>query len=378
LGRQAHRLVSKVDTAITTTMIKSSQDGYFSRHPLNRRRFLLGLVAGGLGSGLGLTLGRKEHATAQTAIPNPSRGTVRLAVISDLNSSYGSTDYEPEVDRVMAVITQTWRPDLVLCAGDMVAGQSRTLSPAKIQAMWRGFDQHVAAPLRQAKIPFGLTIGNHDGSGALDPRKQFIFAEDRKLASSYWRNLQQQVGLKFIDATGFPFYYTFEQKGIFYLVWDASTANIPSSQIAWAERSLAAAQSARLRMVLGHLPLHGISVGRERAGDYLDQAKRLQGIFERYNVSTYISGHDHAYYPGRVGKLQTLQCGLLGSGARRLIAGNLPPQKNVTLLDITFPPGNPPSLVYNTYEARTLQPVALQTLPKQILTANGTVIRRDL
>jgi hypothetical protein len=236
----------------------------------------------------------------------------------------------------------------------------------------------VVAPLRQAKIPFGLTIGNHDGSGALNPGKQFIFAEDRNLASSYWRNLQQQVGLKFIDATGFPFYYTFEQKGIFYLVWDASTANIPNSQITWAERSLAAAQSARLRMVLGHLPLHGISVGRERAGDYLDQAKRLQAIFERYNVSTYISGHDHAYYPGRVGKLQTLQCGLLGSGARRLIVGSFPPQKNVTLLDINFPQGNPPSLVYNTYEARTLQPVALQTLPKQILTANGTVIRRDL
>jgi hypothetical protein len=359
-------------------MIKPSQDVCFSRHPLNRRRFLLGLVAGGLGSGLAFNLWRRDQVTAQTAIPNPSRGTVRLAVISDLNSSYGSTDYEPEVDRIISVITQTWRPDLVLCAGDMVAGQSRTLSAAKIQAMWKAFDQHLAAPLRQAKIPFGLTIGNHDGSGALDPRKQFIFAEDRNEASSYWRNLQQQVGLKFIDATGFPFYYTFEQKGIFYLVWDASTANIPNSQITWAERSLAAAQSARLRMVLGHLPLHGIAVGRERAGDYLDQAKRLQAIFERYNVSTYISGHDHAYYPGRVGKLQTLQCGLLGSGARRLIVGNLPPQKNVTLLDISFPPGNPPSLVYNTYEARTLQPVALQTLPKQIVTANGTVIRRDL
>jgi Calcineurin-like phosphoesterase len=348
--------------------------------PLNRRRLLLGLAASGVGLGSGLSLGLRQwgQATAQIAAPNPVRGMVRLAVISDLNSSYGSTDYEPEVDRVMSLIIQTWKPDLVLCAGDMVAGQSRTLNAAKLEAMWQAFDQHVAARLRQAKIPFGLTLGNHDGSGALSPNKQFIFAQDRETAAAYWRKLQQQVGLKFIDAKGFPFYYTFEQKGVFYLVWDASTAHVPASQIAWAEKSLAAAQSAKLRIVLGHLPLHGIAIGRERPGDFLDQANRLQSIFERYNVSTYISGHDHAYYPGRVGKLQTLQCGLLGSGARRLIVGNLPPQKNVTLLDINFPQGNAPSLVYNTYDARTLQPVTLQNLPRQIQTANGTVIRRDL
>jgi hypothetical protein len=354
----------------------------------SRRRFLVGLGASSLGLSLGCQA--RQQATAQPpapsvatgASPNPARGAIRLAVISDLNSSYGSTDYEPEVDRVIGLITRQWRPDLVLCAGDMVAGQSRSLSPAQLQAMWRAFDQHVAAPLRQAKIPFGFTVGNHDASGAMGPGQQFIFAQDRNAAASYWRGVQSQLGLKLLDASGFPFYYSFEQKGMFYLVWDASTANIPEAQIKWVERSLAspAAQSAQLRMVLGHLPLHGIAVGREKPGDFLDQANRLEAIFERNKVSTYISGHDHAYYPGRVGKLQTLQCGLLGSGMRRLLVGNQPPQKTVTLIDVSFTAASPngANLVYNTYNPKTLQLVDLQSLPKQIPTANGTVFRRDL
>jgi 3',5'-cyclic AMP phosphodiesterase CpdA len=341
----------------------------------NRRRLLIGLAS----SGLGLSLGSRVYAgLAQTATPNPNRGTVRLAVISDLNSAYGSTDYEPEVDRVIGLITQTWRPDLVLCAGDMVAGQSRGLGVAQLQAMWRAFDQHVMAPLRQAKIPFGFTVGNHDASGARGAGDEFLFAADRTAAANYWRSLQAQMGVKFIDTRGFPFYYSFEQKGLFYLVWDASTATIPTAQLAWVERSLASAQAAKLRIVLGHLPLHGIAVGRDKPGDFLDQANRLRTLFERYNVSTYISGHDHAYYPGRVGKLQTLQCGLLGTGARRLLVGNTSPGKTVTLLDIDFSSTAGATLVYNTYDARTLKLVNLQSLPREIPTNNGTVTRRDL
>jgi hypothetical protein len=60
-------------------------------------------------------------AAAGTATPadDPIRGELRIVVISDLNSSYGSTDYEPEVHRAVALIRDRWRPDLVLAAGEL-------------------------------------------------------------------------------------------------------------------------------------------------------------------------------------------------------------------------------------------------------------------
>lgn len=344
---------------------------------ISRRQVLLGLGATGLGvSGLGY--GLEPLATraiaASTQVPSP--GDVRLLVISDLNSAYGSVDYEPEIDRVIGLAAQ-WQPDLVLCAGDMVAGQSAKLSRGQLQAMWQAFDRHVTAPLRRAKLPFAFTLGNHDASGALGNGGQFLFAQDREVAAAFWRDPRQHLSLNFIDRSGFPFYYSFEQQGIFYLVWDASTATIPAAQVAWAQQSLASAraQGVKQRIVLGHLPLYAVAMGRNTPGNVLNQAESLRAMLERHRVNLYISGHHHAYYPGRVGNLQTLQCGLLGSGARPLLVGEQRPRKTVTLIDYH---ANRAGLVYTTLDARTLDAVELSSLPRQITGLNGTVIRRDL
>ena len=185
----------------------------------------------------------------------PTRGDVRIVVISDLNSQYGSTSYEPEVDRAIALIPD-WQPDLVLCGGDMIAGQKQSLTESQIQAMWAAFDQHIANPLRQQNIPFGFTIGNHDGSGAKANGK-LTFADERQLAAAYWNKPQHDPGLQIIERAEFPFFYSFRQHDIFYLVWDASTAKIYFQQLAWVENSLAspAAQQAKLRIVIDPLPL---------------------------------------------------------------------------------------------------------------------------
>ena len=148
----------------------------------------------------------------------PVRRDIRLAVISDLNSQYGSTTYAPEVDKAIRLIPD-WQPDLVLCGGDMIAGQKLSLSIAQIEAMWEAFDHHVAAPLRKAKIPFGFTIGNHDGSGAI-AKDKLIFAQERDLAAAYWNDPAHDPGLNFLDRAQFPFYYSFLKDNIFYLVWD--------------------------------------------------------------------------------------------------------------------------------------------------------------
>ncbi|HEY9639713.1 MAG TPA: metallophosphoesterase [Coleofasciculaceae cyanobacterium] len=377
--------------------------------PLNRRQFLL--LSGAFG-GLGLSvvaqklMAEKLNASrsiqphnpvdlneyrpadvAQAVAPKatfanaaatqtPPRGDVRIVVISDLNSQYGSTDYEPEVDQAIARIP-SWKPDLVLCGGDMVAGQDPSLTRSQVEAMWAAFDRHISAPLRQAKIPYGFTLGNHDASAARAIGGSFLFKNERELAAAYWNNPQHDAGLQFVDRAQFPFYYTFQQNDIFFLVWDASSASIPAEQLAWAEQSLSSpvAQASKLRIAIGHLPLYAITVGRDDPGEYLDQADNLRSLLERHQVHTYISGHDHAYYPGHKGQLELLHCGILGAGVRPLLNGNLRPRKTLTIVDVNLAAAD---TVYTTFDASTMELIQQQELPKLIAAPNGKVLRRDL
>lgn len=306
----------------------------------------------------------------------PTRGDVRIVVISDLNSQYGSTHYEPEVIQAIKLIPQ-WQPDLVLAGGDMVAGQKTNLTQAQIRAMWAAFEQKVGAPLRQASLPFGFTIGNHDASGARASNGQYLFTTERELAAAHWNHPRHDPGLAFVDRAQFPFYYTFEKDDIFYLVWDASSAKISSEQLAWVEKSLASpkAQQAKMRIAIGHLPLYAVAVGRDKAGEILDQADRLRSLLEQYRVHTYISGHQHAYFPGHRGQLQLLHAGALGGGPRPLLNSNLPAQKTLTVVDIDL---NAISTRYTTYDMKTLKVVDQKKLPRIIIGPNGKILRRDL
>lgn len=305
----------------------------------------------------------------------PPRKDVRLVVMSDLNSAYGSTDYDPDVDRAIALIP-FWQPDLVVCSGDMVAGQKTSLSVAQVNAMWQAFDDHVAAPLRQQGVPFGFTLGNHDASSALGNNDQFIFQQERDLAAAYWNS--HSPGVKFIDRSDFPFYYTFEQGGVFFMAWDGSSSRIPEDKLAWVEAALSseAAQSAQARMVISHLPLYGIAEGRNQPGEVLANTDRLQALLERHGVHTLISGHQHAYYPGHRGDLQLLHSGILGSGPRPLIDGSTPPWKALTVVDIDF--ADPALTTYTTYDMATLRTVDQGELPRFLVGHNGLVLRRDI
>lgn len=310
-------------------------------------------------------------------LANPPRGDVRFVVISDLNGVYGSTDYDPEVDRAVQLIP-FWQPDLVVCSGDMVAGQDRSLTPAQINAMWTAFDQHVAAPLRATGIPFGFTLGNHDASSALGANNQFLFQQERQLAAAYWNADEHDPGLDFIDRSQFPFFYTFQQDDIFFMAWDGSSSRISEQDLAWVERSLGseAAQQAKMRVLLSHLPLYAVATGRDQPGNVMNNADQLRTMLERYNVHTYISGHHHAYYPGHRGALQLLHTGALGGGPRRLIETDLAPRKTLTVVDVDF---DLPELTrYTTYDMQTLGTLSAEELPRFLTGHNGVVLRRDV
>jgi len=308
---------------------------------------------------------------------DPPRHDVRLVVISDLNTVYGSTDYPPAVDKGMALLP-FWQPDMVVCSGDMVAGQSPTLTKPQIRAMWEAFDDHVARPLREANLPYGFTIGNHDASSARNVNGGFLFQQERDLAREYWKNPRHDPGLTFIDRADFPFYYTFKQDDIFFLAWDGSSSYIPPEKLAWVEKALASpeAQNAKLRILLGHLPLYAVAVGRNQPGEVMNNAETLRAMLEKYDVHTYISGHHHAYYPGHRGDLQLLHMGILGSGPRPLIDSDLPPKKAITVLDIDF--HSPDKTTYATYDIQTLDLIEYEQLPRFLAGHNGMVMRRDI
>ncbi len=305
----------------------------------------------------------------------PPHKDFRIVVISDLNSQYGATEYEPEVDQAIALMPQ-WQPDLVLSGGDMIAGQQASLTKSQIESMWSAFDDHVAAPLREQDLTFGFTIGNHDGSGAIK-NQDFIFQQERELAKAYWHQPQHQLGLDFVDRGNFPFYYSFQQNNLFFLVWDASTPNITGEQLDWVNQALSspAAQQAHNRIVIGHLPLYPVAQGKNKPGEYLAQGEKLRSLLEQNQVLLYISGHHHAYYPGKIQKLELLHGGALGQGARQLINSNLPPRKTVTIIDIDLARSQP---IYTTYDAQTWQLISLEQLPTSIPTDDGVIWRHDL
>lgn len=308
---------------------------------------------------------------------NPTRGDVRLVVISDLNAAYGSTDYDLEVDKGINLLP-FWQPDMVVCSGDMVAGQKPSLTEEQIKAMWAAFDEHVAAPLRKANLPLGLTIGNHDASGAKGLGGNFLFQQERDLASAYWNDPEHDPGIEFIDRNEFPFFYTFKHKDIFFMVWDGSTHKIPPEKLAWVEKALASgeAQQAKMRILLSHLPLYSVAIGRNQPSDVIENADDLRAMLEKYNVHTYISGHHHAYYPGHRGKLQLLHMGIIGSGPRPLIGSKIPPTKAITVIDINF--DSPELTTYTTYDMKTLKLIKFKQLPRFLIGHNGIVLRRDV
>jgi predicted MPP superfamily phosphohydrolase len=303
----------------------------------------------------------------------PPHQDFRLVVISDLNSQYGSTEYDPEVIQAIALMDY-WQPDLVLCGGDMIAGQKASLTESQIKSMWAAFDRQITAPLRKSKIPFGFTIGNHDGSGAIK-NQTLVFQSERELAQAYWQ--QHQLGLDFIDRGNFPFYYSFQQNDIFFLVWDASTSNISQQQLTWVQQSLssAAAQQAKTRVVIGHLPLYPVATAKNKPGEYLKDGDKLRSLLNQSHVDLYVSGHHHAYYPGKIDNLKMLHAGALGQGARQLINSELPPKKTITVVDLELATSK---ITYTTYDAVTWSSIEFHQLPAFIPYDHGRILRHDL
>lgn len=303
----------------------------------------------------------------------PVRGDLRIAVISDLNSGLGAANYEWQVDSIISRIPRLWKPDLVISGGDMVAGMGIS-DTAHLRKMWNGFNEHIAKPLKRENIPFAFTLGNHDG-----PRSYPI---EQKIAAEYWQEPQNHPDLEFVDKEFFPNYYSFTKGDYFFVSWEASSPEITEANLEWMEKQFAKpeAKEAKMRFVLGHMPLYSVAQERDSKGNVLDNPQKLQRFLEKYKVHTYISGHQHAYYPGKRGKLELLNTGAAGSGPRAWLSQERKPVNTITIMDIFE---QQDSIAYHTYEikeqhAKDMKLFEETTLPSAIFGVNGHILRRDI
>ncbi len=304
--------------------------------------------------------GATDTATGDTGPADTADTTpLQVAVISDLNGSYGSTTYGSEVHAAVAALVAD-PPDIVLVTGDMVAGQQSGLD---YPAMWRGFHSAVTTPLTDAGIPVAVTPGNHDASGYSG------YAAERDEYARQWDARVPAVTM--VDATNYPFRYAFTVRDTLFVSLDATTVGpLSSSQRAWVDDVLAT--PAAHRIVFAHVPIHAFTVGRET--EILDD-DALEDILVSHGVDLFVSGHHHGYYPGRHGELRVVSMACTGSGPRALIGTSDTSPKSILrfTLDTT---GIADLDAYGG--SRFTSPIARSTLPTRVGSGAGAVTRDDL
>ncbi len=292
---------------------------------------------------------------------------LKIAVISDLNSGYGSTLYHPDVRATLKELDSI-KPDMILCAGDMVAGQKLTLTEQNLAEMWQSFNSNVLTPIKAMQIPFAFTVGNHDAS----PN----FAKDRQMAKNFWNENQDQLRLKYVDQTNFPFYYSYSQNDVFFISWDAAGALVQADVFKWMQDQLNSekAKKAKLRIVLGHLPIYAIVESKNKPGEVLAATQQITAFFKQNKVDLYISGHQHAYYPAQENGLRLLNTGCIGEGPRQLIGNPTAATRAYTIIEV--PITDYKNFKYKTFIPQQKTEIKLSNLPDLVVGFNG-VSRRE-
>jgi 3',5'-cyclic AMP phosphodiesterase CpdA len=287
---------------------------------------------------------------------------LRVVVISDLNGSYGSTDYAPRIDRAIDRVIEL-RPDLVISTGDMVAGQRRPhLSRKQVNAMWTSFHRVVSDRLAAAGIPFAVTPGNHDASA------YHGFKHEREIYRDQW--LPRKPDLDYLDDSDYPFFYAFEMNGVRFVSLDATVLGpLRGDQLQRLEKL---AKGAETVVTFSHLPLWPFAVNREREiiGDHA-----LESLYRRTGVDMHLSGHHHAYYPGVKDDILYVSQACLGGGPRKLIGDRHRSAHSFTVVDVD---DRGDISLYALKEPDYRKRVDLETLPKRIITPQATLRRMDL
>ena len=304
-------------------------------------------------------------ALASMSMPALGAVALRIAVISDLNGSYGSTRYDSAVDDAVKRILEL-KPDLVISTGDMVAGQRRPhLSRVEIERMWSAFHAHVSDPFAEAGIPLAVTPGNHDGSA------YHGFELERRVYADQW--LPRKPALEFVDDRHYPFYFAFSAGNVLFISLDATTVgHLPHAQMDWLQQLLEKHGAGfERRVAFSHVPLWPFARGRE--SEYIGDPA-LEQLLTEANVDLYLSGHHHAFYPGHKDGIDLVSQSCLGAGPRRLIGARDKSPRSFTLIELTADN----TMLTAFREPGFHESIDWSTLPADIRSPAARLVRADL
>lgn len=293
--------------------------------------------------------------------------TWNIAVISDMNQGYGSTSYRESLKTAIEDIVSK-KTDLVLSTGDMVAGQKKGLN---YTAMWDSFHRHVTQPLEKANIPLLPSAGNHDASSGKafqNERNLYI-----KTFKSYLPDRFTQSGIEFLKDTrqNYPLHYAMNMGPALLIALDATSSGpLIHDQLSWLEEILKKSSSYKIKIIFGHMPLYPYAF--DRAHDFIgwgdaNYVLRLEKLLQEHQVTYYLSGHHHVFYPAqRQGKVRYISVPLLGTGNRRLLTQDKDSQvlSPEGFLYLTFNEKGEHSL--KALSSPSLQEVNTEKLPAQI------------
>lgn len=302
---------------------------------------------------------------ASVPAPGLAREPLGVAVISDLNGSYGTTDYAASVDAAIDRIIALG-PALVISTGDMVAGQRRPhLTRPEVERMWQAFHERVSDRLGAAGIPLAVTPGNHDGSAYQG------FRLERAIYAEQWTARRPDV--RFLDDAHYPFRYAFAKGDTLFVALDVTTVgHLASAQMQWLRELLARhGRGFQHRVVFSHLPLWPFAHGREQEhiGD-----PALQTLLEQADVDLFLSGHHHAFYPGSRGGVAFVSQSCLGGGPRRLLGAPKKTPKGFTWIEFADRP-----IALAAYSAPSFDsPIDWHSLPRRLVGGGVELIRADL
>lgn len=204
----------------------------------------------------------------------------RFAVISDLHLP---NPRAATVERtIQALIAMHVR--LVVVAGDHTNGSDKVdRRRGRVKAWWAAVTEALE-PLHQAGIAVLPIAGNHDTylSWQREGYEQ-AFADLERWAAPLRLNRGTGRGV-----AAAPYSYSVDVDGVHFALAHVVDQAIDRDVAGWLTDDLAAAASARLRFVFGHVPL--FSVVRRPAQHFVD---RFGPILEAGRADFYVAGHEH-------------------------------------------------------------------------------------
>ncbi|MFY9745023.1 MAG: metallophosphoesterase [Acidobacteriaceae bacterium] len=246
---------------------------------MNRRNFLRGSGLAAAACALGGVHARGQETEKRAPV---AAGSFTFAFFTDVH-------IEPEMDApqgtelAMEIINAS-EAEFAICGGDHVFDALGSRKERVIEQ----YELYMQAE-KTLRIPVRHVLGNHDVAGL----KTDMSSHDAIYGKAMFEQTFQT-----------PTYYSFQHKGVNFIVLDSILVEgrdwrpeIDLRQLAWLERDLAA-NAAYPQVVISHVPLvtSMASYGpgsNDKKYEPVSNADAIVPILEKYNVIALLQGHTH-------------------------------------------------------------------------------------